>query len=370
MKNSVKRAAAALLAAAALCGAVFVHSLGVRPALPEGTGQSYLYGEFHYSEAVHAWEFELWSECYHQRGMRHLFMELPYYMAEWLNLWMQAEGDELLDEYIQELVEMRQVSDSPMPAEAYELDRTLFKRIKEDCPETVFHGTDVGHLYWNERIGEPYLKHLEDAGQADSEQYRLAKENMEQGEYFCGNAPGGDFTYREQKLAENFIRERDKLGNADVMGIYGGGHVEPGRIVDWYGADGTEPNMASRLLKRYGEDVHCEDLAGSVPPLGTDVITLAGKDYTAQQFGKIYIPTPSGDCYMEYWRLEDAYEDFQFAAPTYKFLYVDQYFPMAVEEGQVFVVDQAWKGTVERSYYRCTGLSGKDGLRADGFLVE
>lgn len=368
MKNSVKRAAAALLAAAALCGAVFVHSLGVRPALPEGTGQSYLYGEIHFSEAVHATEFELWSEYYHQRGMRHLFLELPYSNAQWLNLWMQADSDELLDEYIQELVETRQDANSPLPAGAYEMEREFYKRIKEDCPETVFHGTDVGHMYWS--FGERYLKLLEDAGQTDTEQYRLAEENIAQGEYFYGNAPGGDHTYREEKMAENFIRERDKLGNADIMGIYGAAHVGQDGMTTW----GKEfvPNMAGQLTERYGEDVHCEDVTDSVQPLGTDTINLAGKDYTAQYFGKCYSPTPSGDYYMEYWRLEDAYEDFRYAQLTNKFLYVDQYFPMAVEAGQIFVVDRAAKGTVERSYYRCTGATGssKGDLRTDGFLVE
>ena len=131
--------------------------------------------------------------------------------------------------------------------------------------------------------------------------------------------------------------------------------------------------MASRLLERYGEDVHCEEVMDSVQPLGTEAITLAGKDYTAQCFGKCYIPTPSGDAYMEYWRLEDAYEDFRYAQPTFEFVYADRYYPMSVEEGQIFVVDQAWKGTVERSYYCCTGAVGSIGkgdLRTDGFLVE
>lgn len=369
MNNTMKRAGAALLAAVLLSGAVFVNSLWEGPLLPEGTGQTYLYGELHFSEAIHAREFELWSECYHQRGMRHLFLELSYFDAQWLNLWMQADSDELLDEYIQDIVELRQAANSPLPPEAYELEREFYKRIKEDCPDTVFHGTDVGHGQWS--FGERYLKYLEDARQVDTEPYRLTKENMEQGKYFYESVPGGNHTYREEKMVENFIRERDKLGNADIMGIYGAGHVEPGGLTIW--AKEYGPNMASRLLERYGEDVHCEEVRDSVEPLGTETMTLAGKDYTAQCFGKCYIPTPSGDAYMEYWRLEDAYEDFRYAQPTFEFVYADRYYPMAVEAGQIFVVDQAWEGTVERSYYRCTGAVGSIGkgdLRTDGFLVE
>lgn len=366
--NIIKRAGAALLAAVLLAGAGFVHSLGEAPALPEGTGQIYLYGELHLSEAIYARELELWSECYHQRGMRHLFIECSYFGAQWLNRWMQADHDELLDEYIQDIVELRQAANSPYPAEAYEMEREFFKRIKEDCPDTVFHGTDVGHGQWS--FGERYLKYLEDAGQADTEQYRLTKENMEQGKYFYGNVPGGDHTYREEKMTENFIRERDKLGNADIMGIYGAGHVQPG-LTTW--AKEYRPNMASQLMERYGEDLHCEGVMDSVQPQGTEVIALAGKDYTAQRFGKIYLPTASGDAYMEFWRLEDdAYEDFSSAPLTQKYLYSGQY-PMAVEAGQVFVIDRAAKGTVERRYYRCTGVPGsvsKGDLRTDEFLVD
>lgn len=364
MNNTMKRAGAAFLAAVLLAGAVFVHSLWEGPPLPEGTGQIYLYGEIHYSEAIQARELELWSECYHQRGMRHLFIEWPYFDAQWLNLWMQADSDELLDEYIQDIVELRQSANSPYPPGAYEMVREFYKRIKKDCPDTVFHGTNMGYMYWTP--GERYLKLLEDAGQTDTEQYRTAKENMEQGKYFYESVPGGNHIYREEKMTENFIRERDKLGNADIMGIYGAAHVRPGDI--YWGGEG--PNMASRLLERYGEDLHCESVMDSVQPLGTEVITLAGKDYTAQRFGKCYMPTPSGDAYIEYWRLEDAYEDFRYAQPTYEWIYADHYYPMPVEEGQVFVIDMAAEGTVERRYYICTGSTGKEGLRTDEFLVE
>jgi len=30
--------------------------------------------------------------------MRHLFVELPYYTAEFLNIWMKSDSDEILDE--------------------------------------------------------------------------------------------------------------------------------------------------------------------------------------------------------------------------------------------------------------------------------
>jgi len=43
-------------------------------------------------------EFELWHEYYNNKNMRHLFVELPYYTAEFLNIWMKSDSDEILDE--------------------------------------------------------------------------------------------------------------------------------------------------------------------------------------------------------------------------------------------------------------------------------
>lgn len=62
------------------------------------SGEIYLYGELHSNEEIIKKEFELWKDYYHNGGLRHLFLESPYYTAEYLNLWMQAEDDEILDE--------------------------------------------------------------------------------------------------------------------------------------------------------------------------------------------------------------------------------------------------------------------------------
>ena len=39
----------------------------------------------------------LWSSYYHDNGMRDLFIELPYYTAEYMNLWMKSDNDEILN---------------------------------------------------------------------------------------------------------------------------------------------------------------------------------------------------------------------------------------------------------------------------------
>ncbi len=61
-------------------------------------GQIYLYGEQHGVEQIMDKEFELWCEYYENKNLRHLFVELPYYTAEFLNVWMQSDSDDILDE--------------------------------------------------------------------------------------------------------------------------------------------------------------------------------------------------------------------------------------------------------------------------------
>ena len=61
------------------------------------TKTAYLFGEVHGSEAVCLKEFEIWKDFY-ARGFRHLFLEIPYFYAQFLNLWMNSEDDLILDE--------------------------------------------------------------------------------------------------------------------------------------------------------------------------------------------------------------------------------------------------------------------------------
>lgn len=66
------------------------------------SGQIFLYGEEHASKEILEKEFELWNTYYSDNGMRNLFVELPYYSAEFLNLWMQSDSDDILDQLYQD----------------------------------------------------------------------------------------------------------------------------------------------------------------------------------------------------------------------------------------------------------------------------
>ena len=61
----------------------------------DNSGNIFLYGESHADPACLEKELAAWSDCY-AGGMRDLFIELPFYSAEYLNRWMHADTDELL----------------------------------------------------------------------------------------------------------------------------------------------------------------------------------------------------------------------------------------------------------------------------------
>ena len=135
-------------------------------------GEIYLYGETHSTQSILDKELSIWGE-YYEKGMRDLFVEFPYTDAQFLNLWMQADDDELLD---------LQFKDWGGTEGGTEVMKNFLKQIKEQYPETVFHGTDVGHTW--ESTGPRYLAYLEANGQKDTEEYKRTQEKMEQGKRY------------------------------------------------------------------------------------------------------------------------------------------------------------------------------------------
>ena len=225
----------------------------------------------------------------------------------------------------------------------------FYRTVKEGCPETVFHGTDVGHQY--DSTGARYRDYLEERGLTDTEDYRLTLEAIEQGEAFTEQ---GSDVYRENRMAENFIREFEALGGGSVMGIYGAAHTDPDTMAD---SAGTVPSMAAQLTERYGDALRTEDISWMAwEPQGTDTLTVAGKEYQASYFGEEDISGWSEDCQSRaFWRLEGAYEDFRDCPEGNDVLPYDNY-PIPIEAGQVFVIDYTRKdGTSERKYYRSDG---------------
>lgn len=318
-------------------------------------GQIYLFGEEHGVEKILNKEVEIWNDYYHNQNMRHLFVELPYYTAEYLNLWMKSDSDEILDAIYDDW-------DGSAAHNPY--IRPFYKAIKEKCPETIFHGTDVGHQYFS--TGERYLAYLKENGQENSEQYQFTQKVIEQGKYYYDHS---DDVYRENMMVENFIQEYDKLNNIDIMGIYGGAHTNPESLDN----TGTIPCMANQLKEHYGDVIHSENLVLAVKddiPVRTDKLTVNGKEYEASYFGKQDLTGFKDYLSREFWRLDNAYDDFKGCALTGEQLPYGNY-PMRIETGQVFVIDYTkTDGSVTRQYYRSDGNQWNGSPSTQGITVE
>jgi len=131
----------------------------------ENDAKIWLIGEVHNIGWIYELEFTRWKELYNN-GYRHLFVEIAYYyQGEYLNLRVGSE-DDIID----------------TEGTAIQHFGHLLRKIKQECPLTVFHGTDVGHQY--ESDGEEFLEYLIENNLQDSEQYVLTLEAIEQGKKF------------------------------------------------------------------------------------------------------------------------------------------------------------------------------------------
>ena len=165
-----------------------------------------------------------------------------------------------------------------------------------------------------------------------------------------------DNVYRENKMVENFIREYESLGTENIMGIYGSAHTGTEAIA--FGTIFT-PCMANRLKNTYGVNLHTEDLsllANDAKPIGTEFININGKEYEAAYYGSFDLSSilPDYQC-REFWRLENAYEDFKDYSTTGNVLPYNNY-PFAINAGEVFMIKYTKAdGTVFTEYHRSDG---------------
>ena len=236
-------------------------------------GMIYLYGEHHWEPYCMEQELEAWRKLY-ENGARHLFIE---YSPAWAGIYsINISGDEetldLIYSYMNaESIEYYGESANEVSEEGRRqllLEHVFLQAIKEHCPETIFHGIDVEHDY--DDFGPLYLEYLESIGQQDSEEYARELLACEQGRICHRDTrdiyEDDDNAYRENCMVENFIRDLEKLETQDMMGVFGGAHVELGAMNWTPSGDGaTVYNMATQLQQRYGDRVVSTILARSKP---------------------------------------------------------------------------------------------------------
>ena len=187
------------------------YSVDVRPT---DSTQIRLYGEYHGLKTYYDAEYDLWKG-YYDDGYRHLFVELPYYTAEFLNVWMHEEDNSTVDQVFEDL---------RGSASYNEYYYNFLQDIKTNCPETVFHGIDVGHQ--RTTTGPRYLEYLEENGRKDSPEYAKAVECIRQGDDFYADSSvyDGLSLIRENYMVGNFIEAYDST-DGRVMGIFGSDHT-------------------------------------------------------------------------------------------------------------------------------------------------
>ena len=208
-------------------------------------GHIHLYGEEHAVKRILEKELDLWKTYYHDKGLRHLFIEQPYYSAEYLNLWMHADNDVILEELYKDWVGTSSHSENVL---------NFYKSIKAECPETIFHGIDVGHQH--QTTGKRFLEYLKSNHQENTEMYKRTEESIQQGQHYYGIITK-DHVYRENTMTQNFIREYNLLNGADIMGIFGGAHTD---IVGMNYQTHQVPCMANQLKAIYGDALRAKIL--------------------------------------------------------------------------------------------------------------
>jgi len=348
LARKLTQAVAAILALLLFAACKTSRPAPVPPTPIAETGQIYLFGESHANADILDEELRLWGELY-AAGLRHLFIESAYYTAEYLNIWMQADDDALLDKVF---------ASWQGTAAGSQVVYDFYKQIKIDCPETIFHGTDIGHQY--ETLGAEYLAYLSGAGLEDTAQFALTQEAIEQGSTYYATADF-DNDFREYMMAENFIREYDALGGESIMGIYGSAHT--GLDASAY-HDKDVPSMGNQLYEHYGDIITSVDLSSiGGDMLRVDLWTINGVEYDCSYFGEEDMTAWSGLFTLrKFWRIENAYEDFRDKPKTGDYLPYDNY-PMELEVGQVFMIELTHlDGTVMYTFYRSDGAvwEGRD----------
>lgn len=126
-------------------------------------------------------------------------------------------------------------------------------------------------------------------------------------------------------------------------------HTKTGKVErKYYIADGTiwQDMPSTREIVLEG-----------MKPIRKDVLTVGGKEYEASYFGSqnmSYWSSYANE--RKFWRLENVGEEFEGCRKLREVLPYNNYPPIEIEQGQIFVVDYYTKnGDIERKYYVADG---------------
>jgi len=123
---------------------------------------------------------------------------------------------------------------------------------------------------------------------------------------------------------------------------------------------GFPPSLASQdcaILQPFPRLVYQIRVKEVQDMIRKDILCINGKEYQAAYYGERDMSSWSDYAYKrEYWRLEDVGDDFQDCRKDSDVLPYNNYPPIAIEVGQVFVIDYHKKeGGIDRRVYLADG---------------
>lgn len=123
---------------------------------------------------------------------------------------------------------------------------------------------------------------------------------------------------------------------------------------------GFSPSLAYRdraILQQFPRLVYQIRVKEVQDMIRKDILCINGKEYEAAYFGESDMSGWSDyACKREYWRLEDVGDDFNSCRKDSEVLPYNNYPPIAIEVGQVFVIDYHKKeGGIDRRIYLADG---------------
>lgn len=142
--------------------------------------------------------------------------------------------------------------------------------------------------------------------------------------------------------------------------------IEPGQIfvVDYYKDDGCIDRKFYIADGTVWQNMPCtrEFVLHHAEPIRAERLTIGEKEYEASYFGQQDMSYWSEYATMrEFWRLENAGNDFDSCPRLPSVLPYNNYPPISIEMGQMFVIDyHTTKGSVERRYYVADGTIWQD----------
>lgn len=171
--------------------------------------------------------------------------------------------------------------------------------------------------------------------------------------------------WRVEKAYED-VKDKIMLSQVLPYNNYPPMNIEIGQVfaVDYYKSCGAVERKYYIADGTIWEDMPCtrEFLLDYLQPIRTDTITLCGTEYKASYFGEQDMSEWSDYATKrEFWRLEGTNGMFENGELCNELLPYNNYPPIKIEKGQVFVIDYHTKtGEIDRKNYVADGTVWRD----------